>query len=158
MIPKKNRSEPTLRQRALDLLGRREYSACELTRRLAAFGHDADEIESIVTNFEQKGWLSDARFAEQVVNARAHQYGGRRIEQELRDKGVDQSTIDDALRMRDVDELELVRTLWLKKFGTIPVSQQEKARQVRFLQSRGFPLSLIFKVIGSAVDDESYDA
>ena len=59
MTPKKSRPEPTLRQRALDLLGRREYSARELARRLAAFGHDMDEIESIVTNFEQKGWLSD---------------------------------------------------------------------------------------------------
>ena len=157
MTPKKNRSEPTLLQRALDLLGRREYSAQELARRLAAFGHDMDEIASIVTNFEQRGWLSDARFAEQVVNARSRQYGGRRIEQELRDKGVDQATIDTALQMRDVDELELARSLWVKKFGTLPVSQQEKARQVRFLQGRGFPLALIFKVLGSAADDESCD-
>lgn len=155
MTPKKSRPEPTLRQRALDLLGRREYSARELARRLAAFGHDMDEIESIVTNFEQKGWLSDARFAEQVVHARAHQYGGRRIEQELRDKGVDQQTIDNALQTLDVDELELARGLWLRKFGTPPLTQQEKARQVRFLHSRGFPLSMIFKVIGSAADDES---
>lgn len=154
MTPKKNRPEPSLRQRALNLLGRREYSALELTRRLAAIGHDLDEIGSIVTDFEQRGWLSDARFAAQVVHSRAGQYGSRRIEQELREKGVDQQTIDGALETRDVEDIDVARALWQKKFGVLAVTPQEKARQIRYLQSRGFPLGVVFKVIGGLSDDD----
>jgi regulatory protein len=45
--------------------------------------------------------------------------------------------------------------VWKKRFGVLPRNQNEKARQVRFLQSRGFSLDVIFKVLklaGSAED------
>ncbi|MGB8410656.1 MAG: RecX family transcriptional regulator [Gallionella sp.] len=37
--------------------------------------------------------------------------------------------------------------MWKKKFGTAPQDDKEKAKQVRFLQSRGFSLDAIFKVL-----------
>lgn len=154
MTKKKSPPEVGLRQKALNLLARREYSGQELRRRLAAGGHDPDEIESLVTNFAEQGWLSDQRFAEQVVANRSRQYGQRRIAQELRDKGVGTETIAAALEGRTTDDEQLARALWLKKFGTAPATPQDKARQVRFLQARGFGLGLILRVIGGRGDDD----
>jgi len=39
--------------------------------------------------------------------------------------------------------------LWQRRFGTPPANDREKARQIRFLQSRGFALSAIFKLLRS---------
>lgn len=154
MTAKKSRPELSLRQRALNLVSRREYSRLELSRRLANYGEDADEISAVLSDFEQRGWLSDARCAEQVVHQRQASMGIRRITQELREKGLDAATIEAALEANPVDELEVARSVWQKKFGTPPTTQQEKAKQVRFLQSRGFGLNSIFKVIGGSPDDD----
>jgi regulatory protein len=52
-------------------------------------------------------------------------------------------------------ELNAAREVWLKKFGVLPQDQKEKAKQVRFLQSRGFSMVVIFKVLRvTALDDE----
>ena len=46
-----------------------------------------------------------------------------------------------------------MRALWLRRFGRAPTDDREKARQVRFLQSRGFSLSAIFKLLREPPDD-----
>lgn len=156
MMRKKSRSETSLRQRAIDLLARREYSSQELARRLAAYGQDSDEIATIVTDFAREGLLSDTRFAEQLVRSRAGQYSARFIVQQLREHGVDQATIEHALAENEQDDLDAARALWRKKYGRAPVDMKDKARQVRYLQGRGFDLGVILKVIGSDAD-EAFD-
>lgn len=156
MTPKKNRPEPSLRQQALDLLARREYSAHELQQRLAAAGHDADAIAELVTDFAARGWLSDERFAGQVVRARSQRFGRRRIEQELRSKGVQEATIEQALQDSPVDDAALARSLWQKKFAQPPATAQEKARQVRYLVNRGFALGLVLNIVGGKADDDGW--
>ena len=44
-------------------------------------------------------------------------------------------------------ELEAAREVWNKKFGVTPQDEKEKAKQVRFLQSRGFGLEVVFQVL-----------
>ena len=50
-----------------------------------------------------------------------------------------------------IGELEAAREVWKKKFGVAPQDEKEKAKQMRFLQSRGFGLDVVFKVL--RVDD-----
>jgi SOS response regulatory protein OraA/RecX len=81
----------SLRQRALDYLGKREYSYAELSQKLKAFlaeDEDACTITEILDDFKKRGWLSDARFTEQIVHARSHKFGANKIANELREKGV----------------------------------------------------------------------
>jgi regulatory protein len=44
-------------------------------------------------------------------------------------------------------ELDRAREVWRKKFGTAPVDAAEKAKQIRFLQSRGFTPEVIRRAI-----------
>jgi regulatory protein len=54
------------------------------------------------------------------------------------------------------DELAQALALWQRRFGKAPADEREKARQVRFLVSRGYATSVVFRVLraaGAPVDD-----
>ena len=137
----------SLRARALKLLARREHTRRELEHKLGADGGDAGEIEAVLTEFETRGWLSESRVTEQLIHARKSRFGSRRIERELRDRGVSEEALAAALPALKEDELDRARAVWRRKFKRQPASTAERARQVRFLQGRGFELDVIFRVI-----------
>jgi Uncharacterized protein conserved in bacteria len=142
----------TIRQRALGFLARREYSRQELKRKLAPHAEDEAEVDALLEDFQKRGWLSEARFAEQIVHARRAKFGTQRIVQELREKGVGEEAIGAVLPELKDSELETARAVWAKKFGQAPMDAKEKARQVRFLASRGFRMDVIFRVLGQDED------
>lgn len=136
-----------LRARALKLLARREHTRRELERKLAAGAQDHAEIETLLDEFEGRGWLSEARVTEQLIHARQRRFGARRIERELRERGVSEEAVTAALPALKEGELERAQAVWARKFKRKPAGAGERARQVRFLQGRGFDLDVIFKVI-----------
>ena len=145
------RPEPSLRERALRLLARREYSRDELQRRLAPYVEDAEALENLLDDLKRRGWLSEERVVEQVVHARQAKFGGRRIAHELREKGVAEELIDGALA--EFDELATARSVWARKFGMVPADAKERAKQMRFLMSRGFGTETIRKVLQGLGED-----
>lgn len=142
----------SIRQRALGFLARREYSRLELKRKLAPHTEDESEVDALLEDFQKRGWLSEERYTEQIIHARRSKFGTQRIVQELRDKGVGEDAISAALPELKDSELETARAVWAKKFGTPPQDAKEKAKQVRFLASRGFPMGVIFRVLGGGED------
>jgi regulatory protein len=140
--------EPSLRERALRFLARREHSRVELARKLTPHAGDAAEVAQVLDELESRGWLSERRVVEQVVHARRSRFGARRIERELLDRGISEEGIAAALPELKGGELEAARAVWHRKFGERPPGRPaERARQVRFLQGRGFDLEVIMKVI-----------
>jgi regulatory protein len=141
---------PTLRGRALRLLGRREFSRQELEKRLRGYV-DPDnpaELDTLLDDLAERGWLSDARYADAVVRKRTGQFARRSIAQELKRAGVDEAVTAAALAEVDPDqEFAAALALCRRKFRRAPADQKEKARQIRFLQSRGYSLSLALRVL-----------
>lgn len=132
------------------MLARREHSRRELERKLAPLTENPEEIPELLDDFERRGWLSEGRVVEQVVNSRRRRFGAYRIAHELREKGVSESAIAGAeQKMRD-SELDAARAVWQKKFGAPPADALAKARQMRFLQGRGFSLDVIRRVLRDA--------
>ena len=142
---------PDLRVRALQLLTRRDYCRAELQARLAAEAESAEELEVVLDTLQDERLLSDSRYATQRVVARAGRYGNARLRQELRQKGVGDEEIAAALP-EGGDESERCRAVWARKFGELPQSAAERARQMRFLQYRGFSGEAIRRVM-SGVDE-----
>ena len=136
-------------------LARREYSRHELHGKLLAYVQDGDDLEALLDDLEQRNWLSDTRAAAQMINQRQQRFGAQRIVHELRQKGIAQELIDAALPALKDNELAAAREVWQRKFAHPPQDAKEKARQVRFLQTRGFPLGVIFKML--RMDDDSAD-
>ncbi|MBI2311938.1 MAG: recombination regulator RecX [Betaproteobacteria bacterium] len=143
----------TLRARALRLLARREHSRAELRGKLAPHADDQDALEALLTALEREGLLSDRRFAEELAHARRRRYGSQRIGHELRKKGVAGELADEMLARLHPDEVQAAREVWRKKFRQPPANARERARQVRFLQGRGFGLDVIMKVLRGNDDD-----
>ena len=145
----------SLRARALQYLARREYSRAELRGKLLPHaGMDGDHgqpqpegLDALLDDLTERGWLSDVRAAAQLLHAKRSRFGTQRIAQELRRKGIAEELIGDVLPGLKESELEAARSVWQKKFGALPRDEKEKARQVRFLQSRGFGFDVIFRVL-----------
>jgi len=136
-----------LRERALRLLARREHSRAEITRKLGAAGFSIEDIAPLLDEFEQKNWLSDQRFAESYVADHRARAGSVKLAYDLRQRGVRDDVIEAVLGDNRDSELERAREVWNKKFGSAPADASEKARQMRFMQSRGFTSAVIRRVI-----------
>jgi len=146
-------AEPaSLRVRALRLLARREYSRFELQTRLSSDSANSEELESLLDDFEGKGWLSEQRFVDAVVRTRRPRFGSVKVLHELKAKGVSEDGIARAREALAESEVSAARTVWRKKFSEKPVSMSERAKQVRFLAGRGFSADVVRKVLGGSDD------
>ena len=158
----RKKPELSLRTRALQYLARREYSRAELAAKLRPYAQVEDDFEqlqpidldALLDDLTERGWLSDARAATQLLHARRPRFGMQRITHELRQKGISEELIEQALPALKDSELESAHGVWQRKFGALPQDAKEKARQMRFMQSRGFSFDVIFKVLRSEHDVE----
>lgn len=134
---------------ALRLLTRREHSCFELRRKLQERGYSLDQINPELESLIEQGLLSDSRFAECYLRARAGKgYGPVRIEMELQQGGVAAEIIDETLDKADIDWLELAHRVRQKRFGAkVPTDFPTRARQMQFLQYRGFNTDQIKKIL-----------
>jgi regulatory protein len=141
---------PALRAHAVRLLARREYSRAELESRLIAKGASREQAASLLDELARLGYQSDARFALAFTTHNARRYSRRSITAELKMKGVSADAIDSALTETPLDDAQALEALWQRRFGRIPTDERDKARQVRFLQSRGFSVSAILALLRKA--------
>jgi len=141
------KTQPSLHARAMRLLARREHSRVELRRKLSNIASEGDDVDGVIEQLAQRGWLSDARYAEQAVRSRARRFGPLKVAHELRSKGVDDEAIAAAFRAAGEDGEADIERVWKTRFSAAPINDRERARQVRFLQGRGFPLDDILKFL-----------
>jgi regulatory protein len=157
----------SLMARALGWLAQREHSRIELRRKLLAAARRRDsaragtadpaaEVDALLDWLTAERHLSDARFIESRVHARATRFGRQRIAHELKQHGaaLDAQTAESLRR----SELDRARTVWAKKFGgaaAAPADARERVRQMRFLAGRGFAADVIRRVVrGGGTDDD----
>ena len=142
----------SLRSRAIGYLARREHSRAELMQKLAPHTEEASDVTALLDDLEQRGFLSDARFAAEFVRAKSRRFGAAHIAYALREKGVVQEIIAEALSAAEDSELERARRVWQSKFDRLPASLEERGKQTRFLGGRGFSAEIIRKVLRSEDD------
>ena len=125
---------------AVRLLARREHSTEELRRKLARKGYPPEIIGPVVEKLAGKRLVSDDRFTASFVHHHAKRgQGPMRIRAALRQQGIADSQVEEALRGAGVDWVQLAREVRRRKFGAAtPRSLGERAKQARFLQYRGF--------------------
>ena len=159
----------SLKARALQWLAQREQSRIELRRKLLphALAEDAAaaaaslpppelvpaaRVEAVLDWLEAHQYLSQARFAESRVHARASRFGNLRIRQELKQHQVSLSP-DAALALKE-SELQRARSVRERKFAGWPASAAERAKQGRFLAGRGFSPEVIGRLLRSPADPD----
>ncbi len=152
MTTKKQNVPNEARKKAMDYLARREHARGELLTKLERAGFDPDVSQDAIAQLVADGLQSDARFVEAFVRSRIGQGKGPvRIRAELREHGVGDNLIEDGLAEAGQNWYALAREVRLKKFGAgEPADFKEKARQMRFLQSRGFESDHIQGAVAAA--------
>lgn len=112
----------------------------------------APEIDTLLDWLAAHQYLSEARFVESRVHARASRYGQRRIAQELAQHGA--ALDEHAARQLAASEFDRARAVWQRKFGGAPAADAAgRARQMRFLAGRGFAADVIRRVVRAEDDD-----
>lgn len=154
-MPEAKAKPANLRERALALLARREHSRFELTRKLGGAGFAREEIDRLLDAFEAKNWLSDQRFAESYVADHQAKAGSIKLAYDLRQRGVPDSIIEGVVRNNRDSELDRAREVWKKKFGVSPADAAERARQFRFMQSRGFSSEVVRRTMSNPSDSDA---
>jgi regulatory protein len=133
----------SLKARALRYLSAREHSRLELARKLTRHLQEGDDLDQLLDWLVAQKFLSDARFAESLINRRAARFGSSRILSELQTHGLDDDAVSTLRISLLEDENERAFQVWEKKFGTVATSHEERAKQMRFLLQRGFSHSAI---------------
>jgi len=141
-----------MRRATLDWLARRDYSRVEITRKLRRkFGKEVgDKVDADIT--EVLSWLEEHRFLDEsryigvlIRSALERGHGLLRLRQDMKQRGLASPLVDQALAELEVDWFEQARSLRERRFGLKPVvDQKEKARQLRYLQYRGFTAEQCF--------------
>ena len=135
-----------LRARALRLLARREHTRQELDRKLSPHAGSSEDLKGLLAGLRQKNQLSEERFAEERARRLSRKYGAARIRQDLKAKGVSEELIE---RVSPADELGRARAILERKYRVPASSREERAKRMRFLQSRGFSSEIIFKLLSA---------
>jgi regulatory protein len=150
----------SLKGRALMLLAQREHSRIELRRKLLPMARAAQpeqlddaarrlaaaqQVDALLDWLAANRYLSDVRFIESRLHARAARYGNQRIEQELSQHGM-QLDADTRRQLRE-SEFARAREVWQRKYGTPAADAAERARQMRFLANRGFSAEVVRQVV-----------
>ena len=143
----------SLTGRALRLLSSREHSRAELERKLAPHAPEPGALAKVLDSLEAKGFINETRVLESVVHRRASKLGASRIKQELQAKGLEPEAVAEAVQALRATELARAREIWRKKFGRQPADAAERAKQMRFLASRGFGGDTVHKVVSGGDDD-----
>lgn len=156
------------REAALKLLDRQRRTRSDLARRLRDKGHDAPTVEQTLDRLTEVGLLDDVEFARAFIAGRwgRRAAGWRKIEQELRSKGVNGEDVAAARARFEVEQgleggadesagaLRVVRQAERRYAALDPRARRQ--RLTALLLRRGFSYETIDQVLrggGTSSDD-----
>ena len=103
-------------------------------------------VDQLLDWLAANNYLSETRFVESRVNARSRKQGALRIKLELSRHGLALEP-EQAAALRET-EFARAQALWQRKFGVLASDARERAKQARFLASRGFAADVVRRVVG----------
>ncbi len=132
----------------MGFLARREHSRLELAQKLQRREHPRHIIDKVIDELRDDGLQSDSRFAESYLRSRVAKGDGPiKIRAALQQRGVAENMLDACLADAAINWDQQLLAAWKKKYHSeVADDARGKARQLRFLQSRGFPADLIFQL------------
>lgn len=120
-------------------------------------GYLSAVVEYVIEKLHSYNFLNDGEYAESYVESAAKRKGGRLIRMELREKGVSDEKIDNALGGLDEErEIQTAREI-LQKYMRGKTSDIETLQKAfRYLMGKGFDYEIIksaLKAYGDCEDD-----
>lgn len=162
------RSKPSrsAREVALDCLARRALTYCELETRLKEKGYESTEINGVLERLLELGYLNDQELALTFSKDRLKRYSRRRVQQDLRNRGLEPELIEQALGSTYSSDDELQQCLavakrWWAQEGkrweqrihqdrtqkSLPRELSLQQKVARKLVQRGYPSDMVRYVL-----------
>ena len=148
----------SLKARALRYLSAREHSRLELTRKLSRYAQEGEDVDAVLDWLEASKFLSQDRFSESLVHRRAARFGNSRILSELQSHGIKGEALDGIRAGLTQDEVVRACEVLRRKYSDPPADPKERAKQMRFLQQRGFSINAIqsaMRIVSSTDADQN---
>jgi regulatory protein len=137
-------------------LARRDYAQQELRIKLRQKKYTQEAIESVINELVVSNLINENQFTENYTHWRSQKgFGPVRIMQELQVRGISAEMIAEHVQITDNAWLNLAQRVWRKHFKSAPQNMQQRAKQMRFLQYRGFTREQIDYALGPCDDDDS---
>ena len=151
-----------IRQRAFRLLGRRQHSSSELSRKLWNKDYEQKLIDEVIDDLQNKGYLDDKEFIRAFVaeKSKAKNWSSKKIKAELFKRGVASKLIDETLNHQPVEsDNESAMKLAKKKYEVL-LKRNLEPKELRnklsaYLFSKGFEYELIREVSDRLIKDEN---
>ena len=145
------------RRRAIRYLVYRDRSRNEIIRYLNEKKFSADSVDETLIFLESNDYINDERFAMQFGRSRIvnKKIGRLRLGLELGNKGLERKIIEETLNSlyEEYDEKKIALSCAKKKLATYSSSNSERDRRriAKFLERKGFPSGIIYKVVTQLV-------
>lgn len=144
-------------EKAIAQLAMRARTEKELVDCLLKNAYPENAIAKVMAYLHEAGYINDADFAEQWTAARATRgLGSRRIQMELRQKGVSSEQIDQALSSIDEDSMMdgALKAAQKAARGKDISSPPDRQKILSALARRGYDFSTAKRVIQLLIDSE----
>ena len=146
-------------QLALRYLSYRPRSELEVKNYLRQKGCEPQVSEAVIDKLRSLHYLDDLSFAQLWARSRLESrgYGPRRVEQELRIKGIGANVIRETIQqsLNHRSEQESARKILTKRFGDASLQDAKAQRRaVALLQRRGFSSQVIFDLLQYRIDED----
>lgn len=139
----------------MEMLGRRDYSAFELTDKLSIYGYRQETIDIALRRVQELHFQNDDRFTRYFIEERKRRgWGRRKIEVELKRKGIDVGSIPGYPESYFSEDDDTARAQALISRKSIPENRAFE-KLVRFLMNKGFSYSISASVVKDYISGEN---
>jgi regulatory protein len=114
---------------------------------LATHAASDEALEEALKALKDRGYLSEARFAESIIRRQAARKGTSFIKQSLKQHQLPAELIATVTTDLQASEESRARQLWERRFREVALDPKERLRQMRFLASRGFSHDVIRRIV-----------
>ena len=141
-------SEAQLYGYAIRLLSKRDYSESSLRKKLETKSNNSSLIDGVLLRVKDLGYISDSRYVQNFISSSVlKKRGPIWIRAKLREKGLSDSLVQEIIGDVSIDWESLAESLLHERFQSECVYNKEKNRRIRYLISKGFPSSIVMRVV-----------
>jgi regulatory protein len=158
MKPARNISPEEALSRLQDLCSTHEKCSGDAHEKLRQWNISQPDGEKIIEKLKKDKFIDDHRFTEFFVRdkQKINKWGKEKIRYALKNKGLSQEIINEALAALPTENFETsIRELLSKKSAELGKykSHEKKNRLIRFAIQRGFEYDLIFRIIDDYINE-----
>jgi len=148
----------SIREACLRYLSRRDHASFELKQKLQKKDFETANVEMVIEEFSEKGWIDDSKFARTFASEKAelNKWGPNKIRAHLYKKGLNKKSIETGIEyaFENLQPQKICVDLALKKkkrFAREKDPYKREQKIFRFLAGRGFRSEDIQKALPKIV-------